>query len=102
MESLAVGEAQIAGQFQAALNRAQEEKTTSPILNRLSHIAGRIAKSGYRIGFRSNYKQGIHGLVIKFLHNYYGEKIGKKYILVVGMGEIGRKTSGLLEEDIRL
>lgn len=98
MESLATGEAQIAGQFQASLNRAIKEKTSSPVLNRAGHIAGRIAKSGYKIGFRSNYRQGIHGFVVKFIKNYFKKAWSKKTILVAGMGAIGRKTSDLLEE----
>lgn len=99
MESLAVGEAQIAGQFQSSLIRSQQEKTSSPIINRLSHIAGRIARSGYRIGFRSNYRQGIHGLVVKYLEQYSGKMdLDRKTILVAGMGEIGRRTAALIEE----
>lgn len=99
MESLAVGEAQIAGQFQSALMRSQQEKTSSPIINRLSHIAGRIARSGYKIGFRSNYRQGIHGLAVKYLERHFGKKdLDKRTILVAGMGEIGRRTAALIEE----
>jgi glutamyl-tRNA reductase len=101
MESLATGEAQIAGQFQAALKRAQKEKTSSPVINRLGHIAGRIAKSGYKIGFRSNYRQGIHGLVVKYMQQHFKDDLDKKFILVVGMGEIGRKTAALAEETFK-
>jgi glutamyl-tRNA reductase len=98
LESLATGEAQIAGQFQAALKNAQKEKTTTQVINRLSHIAGRIARSGYKMGFRSNYRQGIHGLVVKFLQNHFKEDVKGKLVLVAGMGEIGRKTAALVEE----
>ncbi|MCP4215598.1 MAG: hypothetical protein GY765_13170 [bacterium] len=98
MESLAAGEAQIAGQFQAALKRAQKEKTTSPIINRLGHIAGRIAKSGTKIGYRSNYRQGIHGLVTKYFKKHFDANLSDKIILVAGMGEIGRRTASLIEE----
>jgi len=98
MESLATGEAQIATQFQFAIKEAQREKTSSVIINKLSHIAGRISKTGARIGFRSNHKQGIHGLVVRFIENYFQRDLNKKTILVAGMGEIGRRTSTLLRE----
>jgi glutamyl-tRNA reductase len=118
LESLAMGEAQIAGQFQTALIRAQEEKTSSPIINRLSHVSGRIARSGFKMGFRSNYRQGIHGLTARFLERHFLEldenhslshtrddpenepirELDKKQVLVVGMGDIGRRTAALIEE----
>jgi len=102
LESLATGEAQIAGQFQAALKKAQSEKTASAVINRLGHIAGRIAKSGYKMGFRSNYRQGIHGLVVKYMQLHFkSAEPTDKIILVVGMGEIGRKAAGLLEETFK-
>jgi glutamyl-tRNA reductase len=101
MQSLATGEAQIAGQFQTALKRAQNEKTTSAVINRLGHIAGRIAKSGFKMGFRSNYRQGVHGLVVKYMENHFKENLADKHILVAGMGEIGRRTTGLIEETFK-
>jgi len=101
LESLALGEAQIAGQFQDALNRAQDEKTASPILNRFGSAAGRLAKSAYRIGFRSNHRQGIHGLAVTGLLRQL-PPAGVHRIGVVGMGTIGRKTAQLLAEQPRL
>ena len=101
LESLATGEAQIAGQFQNNLKRAQKEKTSSPVINRLSHVAGRIARSGYKIGFRSNYRKGIHGLVTKYMHHHFGEDMSDKTILVAGMGSIGRRTAALLAESCK-
>ncbi|MBN2431134.1 MAG: hypothetical protein JXQ27_06640 [Acidobacteria bacterium] len=98
LESLALGEAQIAGQFQDALNRAQEEKTASPILNRFGSAAGRLAKTAYRIGFRSNHRQGIHGLAVAFLLRQLPPSAGRHRIGVVGMGSIGRKAAHLLTE----
>ncbi len=98
MESLAVGEAQIAGQFQAALQRSLEEKTSNNILNRLAHVAGRAARFGYEIEFRSNIKQGIHSLVTDYIENYFGSSMKKRTVLVAGMGEIGRKTADLIKD----
>ncbi|PIE03877.1 MAG: hypothetical protein CSA81_00075 [Acidobacteria bacterium] len=97
-ESLAMGEAQIAGQFHHSCREADREKTTGPILKKVAASAGRLAKAGHRTGFRSNQKMGIHGLVTQFF------KLKKKdaanyQIMVLGMGSIGRKTADLLEED---
>ncbi len=101
LESLVKGEAQIAGQFQEAILKAQQEKTSNIIINRLAHIAGRTAKYGYEIGIRSNLKTGIHGLVAHYIENYFGPEIKDRSILVAGMGEIGRKTASLIEENIK-
>jgi glutamyl-tRNA reductase len=97
-ESLATGEAQIARQLQSALKRAQTEKTSSVILNRLGSAAGRLAKIGYRIGFRSNRRQGIHGLTVRYLDRHFRGKPHGKRVLVVGMGSIGRKTAQAVAE----
>lgn len=99
MESLAVGEAQIAGQFQAALRLAQKENTSSRILNRLAHLAGRMARFGYSAGIRSNDKTGIHSLTSGYLRDYFGPEIRNRTVLVAGMGKIGRKTASLIEEN---
>lgn len=101
MESLAVGEAQIAGQFQSALQQAQQEKTSNNIINRLAHTAGRIARYGYEIGVRSNSKLGIHGLVADYVEKYFRSGVQDRTILIAGMGEIGRKTAALLEETFK-
>jgi glutamyl-tRNA reductase len=98
MKSLAEGEAQIARQFQLAIKRAQKENMSSPIINKLSHFAGRIAKSASKIGFRCNCRQGVHGLVLKFMKKYFQKDLPNKTILVAGMGEVGRRTVAILQE----
>jgi len=97
MESLATGEAEIAGQFQRALQRAMEEQTSTRILNGLGRFTGGIAKTSSKAGFRTGRTRGIHvlsGLFVK-------EKLGGPQagtVAVVGMGEIGRKTADFLEQ----
>jgi glutamyl-tRNA reductase len=97
MESLATGEAEIAGQFQRALQRAMEEQTSTRILNGLGRFTGGIAKTSSKAGFRTGRTRGIHvlsGLFVK-------EKLGGAEagtVAVVGMGEIGRKTADFLEQ----
>jgi len=96
-ESLATGEAQIAGQFHESCNKARLEKTTGPVLKRLAVAGGRLAKAGARTGFRSNQKMGIHGLVTRFFEHHLSASRNQT-VLVVGMGSIGRKTAQLLTE----
>lgn len=91
-ESLAVGEAQVAGQFQAALARAREEGTASRVLNRLGGAAGRLARVAHRIGFRAVGRRGVHGLVAADLRRELGSPEGRS-VVVVGMGDIGRRTA---------
>jgi glutamyl-tRNA reductase len=101
-ESLAIGEAQIAGQFQDAMRRARREKTSCPLLNRLGSTAGRLAKTAHRLGFRSNSHLGIHGLASQFLRNYGwddGSSTNReRLVAIVGMGKIGRKVAQVIEE----
>jgi glutamyl-tRNA reductase len=100
LESLAAGEAQIAGQFQDALLRARDERMSSPVLNRLAGHAGRLAKAGLRIGYRSDHRRGIHGMTSRLLQGLFNGSTQRKTILVVGMGAIGRKTAEALEQDL--
>ena len=102
LESLAAGEAQIAGQFQNAMVLARQEHTLSPLLNRLGCGAGRLAKAGFRMGFRSNHRRGIHGLVQLFLQRQLCGVRPPRRVAVVGMGEIGRKIAQLLQESDEL
>jgi glutamyl-tRNA reductase len=95
MESLAAGEAQISGQFQRALRQAMDEKTAGPVLKNLGGVAARVAKAAARVGYRSNARVGVHGLVATYLQR---NLISPATVLVVGMGEIGRRTADLLEQ----
>ncbi len=99
LESLATGESQIAGQFQSALQDALAEKTSSMVLNRLGSCAGRLAKIGYRIGFRSSQRKGIHGLTVQFLKRHFADAGSCRRVLVAGMGKIGRRTAQTMEEE---
>ncbi len=101
MESLAVGEAQVAGQFQRALNRAIRENTSALFINGLGTTAGRVAKAARAIGFRSNRYRGIHALTAALIRKELPGDGGDLPVAVAGMGEIGRKTAAILEEDGR-
>ncbi len=102
MESLASGEAEIAGQFQHCLQSAMAERTSSRILNGIGRFAGGIAKTAFRLGFRSTRTRGIHVLVGQYLQKHFSPSPGKKQVLVVGMGEIGRKIADFVETNADL
>jgi glutamyl-tRNA reductase len=97
MESLATGEAEIAGQFQRALQRAMLEETSTRILNGLGRFTGGISKTSAKAGFRSGHTRGIHVLSGLFVKERVGGA-GAGKVAVVGMGEIGRKTADFLEQ----
>lgn len=98
LESLAEGEAQIAGQFQDALRRSRAEKMTSDILNGLANPAGRLAKLGYHLGYRSDQRRGIHGMAADTLADHFKADTANKTVAVLGMGEIGRKTADTVDQ----
>jgi len=75
------------------------ERTASIITNGLSSAAGRIAKAATRAGFRSNVFQGIHGLVLNHIQYHCTNPLHTRTIAVAGMGEIGRKTVAVLQEN---
>lgn len=96
LESLAVGEAQIAGQFQDALQLARDEQTISPLLNRLGTAAGRLAQAAFQQGFRSDHGRGIHGLVVQTILAHR-QSDADTCVAVAGMGVMGRKTAQILD-----
>ncbi|MFH1532141.1 MAG: hypothetical protein ABIK09_15560 [Pseudomonadota bacterium] len=99
LESLAQGEAEIAGQLQASLQRAQDEGTSTRVLNGLGRFMGGVAKTSQRMGFRSAFNRGIHVLTAWFLEKRLGA--GKRRtVAVAGMGEIGRKTADFIEHHL--
>ncbi|MBM4372873.1 MAG: hypothetical protein FJ098_14565 [Deltaproteobacteria bacterium] len=98
LESLAQGEAEIAGQLQAALQRAQEEGTSTRVLNGLGRFVGGMARSAQRLGLRSSFHRGIHVLTAWFLERRLGA--GSRHVGVAGMGEIGRKTADFIEQHL--
>ena len=99
LESLAQGEAEIAGQLQASLQRAQDEGTSTRVLNGLGRFMGGIAKTSQRMGFRSSFNRGIHVLTAWFLERRLGAGT-RRTIAVAGMGEIGRKTADFIEQHL--
>jgi glutamyl-tRNA reductase len=99
LESLAQGEAEIAGQLQSSLQRAQDEATSTRVLNGLGRFMGGIAKTSQRMGFRNSFNRGIHVLTAWFLEKRLGAG-ATRTVAVAGMGEIGRKAADFIEHHL--
>ncbi len=98
-ESLVVGERQISGQLFEALHRARTRGTSTRILNGLGSIAGRLVRIAMRRGCLEGSAVGVHSLAIAWLREHLPSARGR--VVVVGLGSIGRRVAGILEEDPR-
>ncbi len=96
-ESLVVGERQISGQLFDALHRARTRGTSSRILHGLGSIAGRLVRIAMRRGCLEASAVGVHSLAIAWLREQLPP--GTARVAVVGLGSIGRRVAGILEED---
>ncbi len=97
-ESLVVGERQIASQLYQALEAARSRKTSSRVLNGLGSISGRLVRIALRGGCIESAAVGVHSLAIAYLRNWAREKEAVR-VAIVGLGQIGKRVLGLLEED---
>ncbi len=98
-KSLVTGERQIAGQLFSALELARKEGTSSRILNGLGTAAGRMLKLADDSGCRCRTGRGVHSLAVGALRQRFAQKKGKAKVAVVGLGSIGAKVLGLIEND---
>jgi glutamyl-tRNA reductase len=96
-ESLVVGERQIAGQLFKAMERARELGTSARLLNGLGTVAARLVRRAVRGGHLSGDARGVHSLAVQLLRERLTEP-AKRSVAVVGVGMIGRRVLGLLEE----
>lgn len=96
-ESLVVGERQIAGQLFKALEAARARQTSCRTLNGLGAVAGRLVRIAVRRGCVGHSAKGVHNLAISYLERHF-EHPDQLRVAVVGLGSIGRRVLGLLEE----
>ncbi|QEL15153.1 glutamyl-tRNA reductase [Limnoglobus roseus] len=97
LDSLIVGEGQIAGQVKQAFEAAQQLATTGPLLNALFPHALRTAKrvrteTGISLGHVS-----VSSVAVDYVKQVF-DHFGDKTILVIGAGKMGRLTLKHLEE----
>jgi glutamyl-tRNA reductase len=97
LDSLVVGEGQIAGQIRQSYDAARTSGTTGPLLNTVIPQALRAAK---RVRTETGIAQGhvsISSVAIDFVRQVY-DHFGDKTVLVIGAGKMGRLTLKHLQE----
>jgi glutamyl-tRNA reductase len=97
LDSLIVGEGQIAGQVKEAFETAQKAGATGPLLKALFPTALRVSKrvrteTGIGLGHVS-----VASAAVDFVREVF-ERFTDKTVLVVGAGEMGRQTLQHLKE----
>lgn len=91
LDSLIVGEGQIAGQVKQAFEVAHAAGTTGPLLNTLFLAAARVGK---RVRTETGIAQGhasVSSVAVDFVREVF-DHFGDKTVLVVGAGKMGRLT----------
>ncbi len=96
LDSLIVGEGQIAGQVKAAFESALKLGTTGPALNALFQHAQRTAK---RVRTETGIAEGhvsVSSVAVDYVRQVF-DHFGDKTVLVIGAGKMGRLTLKHLE-----
>jgi glutamyl-tRNA reductase len=91
LDSLVIGEGQIAGQVKRAYERAQARGATGPLLNALFPHARRMAK---RVRAETGISQGhvsVSSAAVEYVREVF-DHFGDKTVLVIGAGKMGELT----------
>ncbi len=100
LESFVVGEREIAGQLNRALTAARVAGQASPFHNALQTALGRTVKKVQRLTTWRHHTRGVHSLALEAVQTYWKElgrpRDQRPQVVVLGMGEIGRKAATLL------
>jgi glutamyl-tRNA reductase len=91
LDSMLVGEGQIAGQVKKAYDLALRQEATGPLLNALFPHARRVAK---RVRTETGISQGhvsVSGAAVEFVKEVF-DHFGDKTVLVIGAGKMGELT----------
>ena len=97
LDSLIVGEAQIAGQVKRAYELAHERATASPLLHALFQQAHRVAK---RVRTETGIARGrvsVSSAAVDYVRQVF-DHFGDKTVLVIGAGKMGELTLRHLKE----
>jgi glutamyl-tRNA reductase len=97
LDSLIVGEGQIAGQVKQTFETAQKLGTTGPLLNALFPHALRTAK---RVRTETGISQGhvsVSSVAVDYVRQVF-DQFSDKTVLVIGAGKMGRLTLKHLQE----
>lgn len=91
LDSLVIGEGQIAGQVKTAYDRALSQGSTGPLLNALFPHARQVAK---RVRTETGISQGrvsVSSAAVDYVKEVF-DHFGDKTILVIGAGKMGELT----------
>lgn len=97
IDSLIIGEGQIAGQVKQAYERALGHGATGPLLNVLFPAARRVAK---RVRAETGISQGsvsVSSAAVEYVREVF-DHFGDKTVLVIGAGKMGELTLKHLRE----
>ena len=97
LDSLIVGEAQIAGQVKGAYELAHERATVGPLLHALFQQAHRVAK---RVRTETGIARGrvsVSSAAVDYVRQVF-DHFGDKTVLVIGAGKMGELTLRHLKE----
>ncbi len=97
LDSVVIGESQIAGQVKEAFECAQKAEATGPLLNTLLSAALRVSK---RVRTETRVAEGhvsVSSAAVDFVREVF-ETFTDKTVLVIGAGEMGRLTLNHLRE----
>jgi glutamyl-tRNA reductase len=97
LDSIVIGEGQIAGQVKEAFETARKCQATGPLLNALFPAALRVSK---RVRTETGIAQGhvsVSSAAIDFVREVF-DRFTDKTVLVVGAGKMGRLTLKHLQE----
>ncbi len=91
LDSMLVGEGQIAGQVKKAYDLALQQEATGPLLNALFPHARRVAR---RVRTETGISQGhvsVSGAAVEYVKEVF-DHFGDKTVLVIGAGKMGELT----------
>jgi glutamyl-tRNA reductase len=91
LDSMLVGEGQIAGQVKKAYDQALQLEATGPLLNALFPHARRVAR---RVRTETGISQGhvsVSGAAVEYVKEVF-DHFGDKTVLVIGAGKMGELT----------
>ncbi len=96
LDSLAIGEAQIAGQVSRALQAAGESGSIEPVVSRMFHAALRNSRMIRKETGLGRDSLSISSIGLQLVQRHTGQ-LSDKTVLVVGAGETGRLTARTLK-----
>jgi glutamyl-tRNA reductase len=98
LESLMLGERQVSGQLNNAIEKARRAGSSSRVLNGLGTAAGHLAKAAAKAAFMGKASVGVHSLAIEYLRSRLPQEKSRN-VALAGLGTIGKRVLGILEQD---